>query len=272
MLLGVSADAVYWTSGARVSGASLDTLPAPPLELVASATLAVHADDHVLAVAGQNVLSASVATPARRVATTAVEALAESDGPTPRLVWSVGDTLSWGPSGDVDGSATLNRTTHVDHIRAAPNRFWVASDGTADRRLLFVDRETTASGVAASSARYADSFPGGGADGATYRGRIVDATDDAALWLVEELPSTRAVLVEVPAHGTPSVLLEHVMGAAGFFATDDALYWQEGDALLTAPRSGGAASIAVHLPGTAGALADGFVYYVEGGAIMRLAL
>ena len=276
-LLGASADAVYWTTGStaarRIAGASLDELPSAAMELVSTAGLAIHASDHVLATSGDNIVRASMATPATRVATTqGADALAESDGPVPRLVWTIGDQLSWG-DGDVQGRATLNRTTRADHIRASANRYWVAADGSAGRRLLFVDRMTTASGVAASAARFADSFPGGAADGATYTGRIVDATDTSALWLVEELPSRRGVLVEVTPNAEAAVLLSHVQNAGAFFATDDALYWQEGTRLLTAPRAGGSASIAAELDGTAGAVADGFVYYVTPtGAIDRLAL
>lgn len=275
-LLGVSDDGVYWTTGSgamrRISGANLDALPSTSMELVPAATIAVQARDHVLAVSGQNVMRASVLAPATRIATTDAEVLAESDGPVPRLVWTVGNRLSWG-DGDLQGSATLNRTTTVDHIRAASNRYWAAADGSAGSRLVFVDRDTTASGTGASAARFAESFPGGGADGATYTGRIVDATNESALWLVEESPSHRGVLVEVTPPTTTKVLLDHIQGAGAFFATADAFYWQEKDVLLTAPRAGGAASIAAELDGTAGAVADGFVYYVTpGGAIERLAL
>jgi hypothetical protein len=115
-------------------------------------------------------------------------------------------------------------------------------------------------------------FPGGASDGATYRGRIVHADDDGALWLVEEIPSGRGIVVSEPVQGDATVLLEHLAGASGFFATPDALYWQEDDALLSAPRAGGAAEIISSLPGPAGALADGYIYFVDGTAIKRLPL
>lgn len=60
--------------------------------------------------------------------------------------------------------------------------------------------------------------------------------------------------------------------ASAFFTRDEAFYWQEDDALLTAPRSGGAASIAQRVSGTVGAFDSGFVYSVEGSAIERVAL
>jgi hypothetical protein len=66
------------------------------------------------------------------------------------------------------------------------------------------------------------------------------------------------------------VLLEHIRGASGFFATADSLYWQEADALLTAPRTGGAASIVASDLGPVGAVADGYAYFTQGVAIERL--
>ncbi|HUS28509.1 MAG TPA: hypothetical protein VMZ53_08370, partial [Kofleriaceae bacterium] len=103
-----------------------------------------------------------------------------------------------------------------------------------------------------------------------YEGRIVDADDSGALWLVEEMPSGRAIVVAEPVQGEASLVLPHVSRATGFFASAGSLYWQEGDELLTAPRAGGAASIVASLPGAAGAVADGYVYFVNGSAIERL--
>jgi len=121
-----------------------------------------------------------------------------------------------------------------------------------------------------ASSTWGPMFPGGSPIGATYKGRIVDANDDGALWLVEEMPSGRGIVVSEPVQGDATLLLEHVNGATGFFATSDAMYWQEGDELLTAPRAGGAASIVATLPGPAGAIADGYAYFVDGNAIKRL--
>jgi hypothetical protein len=75
-----------------------------------------------------------------------------------------------------------------------------------------------------------------------------------------------------PVEGEPSVLLDKIGAVSAFFVAADGFYWQEGDAILNAPKSGGAASIAAHITGQAGAVADGYVYYVNGDAIERLAL
>lgn len=279
-LLGASASSVYWsvssTGGKRIGGGALAALPADGQELVMATGAVTHAGDHVIAVAGATILRVGVDSPAARVMSGTADVLAETPEAMPRLVWTVADKLYWGAN-EAEGSVVMPRTVRADHVRASKRWCYAAVESSGERRLLRVDRSTGAVGVGAGSARYADAFPGGAKTGATYRGRVVGADDRGGFWLVEETAAGettpgRAILVGVAEDGVATVLLEHIQNPAAFFVTDDAFYWQEGEALLTAPREGGAASIAAHLPGTAGALADGFLYYVTGSSIERLAL
>jgi hypothetical protein len=197
------------------------------------------------------------------------EVLGGSASETAITVWATGADVTWS-GGAGSGSATLTRIDRCDHLRVADRQIHIAADGAGGRRLLRVDAGSAEVTSVTTSATWAPMFPGGSIAGSTYRGRIVDADGEAALWLVEEMPSERAILVREPVQGEATVLLEHVAHAAGFFASADALYWQEGDALLTAPRTGGPASIAATLTGSAGAYADGYVYITDGAAISRL--
>jgi hypothetical protein len=275
-LLGASSAGVYWTApgsgGARVLGSSLAALPAEPQELAPATGAAEHATDPVILANAGALLRAQLDPPHARAALAPADAIGEIPGDTPRLVWTVADKLSWGMS-DAERTLALVRTTRVDHVRTTPRRIYAAVDSTAsERRVVYVDLAEALIHNLTSSSAYASEFPGA-ADGATYQGRIVGADADGAYWLVEESPSRRAVLVALPARGEPTVVLDTIRGATGFFVTPDAFYWQEGDVLLTAPRTGGSATIAAELDGAAGAIADGFVYYVTpGGSIERLAL
>ncbi len=275
-LLGASAAGLYWTApgsgGTRVLASSLDALPGEPVELATATGPVVHVIDHVVLAKDGMVLRAQLDAPLARRATTNADALGEIDGPSPRVVWSLADKLSWGVN-DAEHTVTLLRTMRVDHVRTTPRRIYAALDGTTDRRLIYIDLADNLVQNLTSSTEFASDFPHAAA-GATYKGRIVHVDDDGAYWLVEEAPSRRAVLVWLPARTpSPMVVLDTIQNVSGFFVTADAFYWQEKDALLTAPRAGGAASIATTLDGTAGAIADGFVYYVtKSGAIERLPL
>jgi hypothetical protein len=183
--------------------------------------------------------------------------------------WAKGADVTW-DGGAASGTATLPRIERCDHLRVADREIHIAADGTSGRRLLRIDRVSAEVTSVTSSATWATMFPGGSIAGSAYQGRIVDADDEAALWLVEEMPSERAILVREPVQGESTILLEHVAHATGFFASSEALYWQEGDALLTAPRTGGPASIEATIAGTAGAFADGYIYIADGAAISRL--
>ena len=201
------------------------------------------------------------------------EAGADTD---PVLVWTEGAVVSWG-NGDLMESATLPKIIRCERVQITTQNIYIGAEGTSERRLLRIDRTTGTVFPHTASSTHSASFPGGPTSGAAYRGRLVGADDLGALWLVEETAPgaaspARAILVSVPNVGESTVLLEHITGASAFFTTEDAFYWQERDALLTAPRSGGAASIAGHLPGTAGAIDSGFIYFIEGTAIQRLHL
>jgi hypothetical protein len=280
-LLGADPGTVYWSlstgSGPRqVAGSSLASLPAEGQQLGTASGPIAQAGDHVVFVTNGTVVRVGVATPPTKVATVTADALGESADPEPVLVWTEGAAVSWG-NGDVMGSATLSRIVRCDHLRVTATSIYVAADGATERRLLRVDRKTGSVFPLTASNPHGASFPGGAAEGAVYRGRLVGADDAGALWLVEEIVAgatspARAILVSVPEAGATSILLEHVSGASAFFTVADAFYWQERTALLTAPRSGGAAAIVGHLPGTAGAIDSGFVYFVDGNAIERLAL
>ncbi len=279
-LLGASANALYWSvpaaAGTRVLGSSLATLPGEAEDLAMATGPSVHAADHVVFVADGYMMRASVGAAASRLATATAEAIGETAELPPRLIWAAGDKLSWGVS-EADRTVAIPRATRVDHVRASFRRIYAAVDSSQGRRLVYVDRTIGLVQGLVASTEFAASFPGGAKDGATYRGRIVGTENDDVFWLVEEsvagttLPS-RAVLALVTDRGEISVLLDRIQKPSAFFVADDGFYWQEGDALLHAPRDGGAASIAAKLSGTAGALADGFVYYVSGSSIERLAL
>jgi hypothetical protein len=278
-LLGATADRVYWTvasgTGPRlVAGSPLAALPADGQQLGSASGPIVEVGDHVLLATDGTIVRIGVALPAAKIASAKAEALGESLDSEPLVVWTEGAVVSWG---DGTSSATLPKIVRCDQVRVTATNIYVDADGTTDRRLLRIDRGTGFVSPLAASSTFASSFPGGAQDGATYRGRLVGADDAGALWLVEELPAgasatARAILALVPEQGAPTVLLAHVGAVTGFFVDAEAFYWQEADALLTAPRAGGAASIAGHVPGTAGAIADGFVYVTDGIAIERLAL
>lgn len=280
-LLGAKPGAVYWTVAAgtgpkRIAGASLVDLPGEAQELGMASGPIAHVGDHVVFASGETILRADVTSGPAKVATVTAEALGESPEADPVLVWTAGAVVSWG-NGDVMGSATLPKVVRCDHLEVTASNIYIAAEGTSERRLLRLDRKTGTVFPLTGSKSYSAAFPGGGPSDAVYRGRIVGTDDLGALWLVEETPAgatspARAILVSVPDEGEESVLLEHITEASAFFTTDDGFYWQERDALLTAPRSGGAASIAGHLPGTAGAIDSGFIYFVDGAAIERLPL
>jgi hypothetical protein len=281
-LIGASAGSVYWSlsasGGKRIAGGSLVSLPTDGHEVLMATGAVAHAGDHVVGVSGSTILRAGVDTAPSRVMSGTADVLAETPEAVPRLVWTVGDKIYWGAN-EAEGSAVMPRTIRADHVRASKRWCYAAVDASGERRMIRVDRTTAAIGFGPGSERYAESFPGGAKTGATYRGRIVGADDAGAFWLVEEIASgattpARAVLVNLPENApAATVVLENINAPVAFFVADDAFYWQEGDALLTASRDGGAASIAAHLDGTAGALADGFVYYVtSSGSIERLAL
>ena len=281
-LLGAEAGTVYWSVSAGagpklVAGSSLATLPAEGQQLGTASGPIAQVGDHVVFSTDGTIVRAGVATPAMKVVTVTAEALGESAERDPIVVWTEGPGVSWG-NGDVMGSATLSKIVRCDHLRVTATSIYVAADGTSgERRLLRVDRKTGVVFPLTASNPHATSFPGGGAEGAAYRGRLVGADELGALWLVEETAAgatspTRAILVSLPEQGTSSVVLENIRGTSAFFTGADAFYWQEGDALLTASRAGGAASILGHLPATAGAIDAGFVYFIEGNAIERLPL
>lgn len=281
-LLGADPGAVYWsvtTSNSPtkvVAGGSLATLPVNGVALGNASGPIAQVGDHVVYAAGGSIVRASVAIAEAKVASVVADALTESVDPDPVLVWTTGAVVSWG-NGDVMDSATLSRIVRCDHLRITATSIYVAADGASERRLLRIDRTTGMVSPLSASSTHAASFPGGEATGATYRGRLVGADDVGALWLVEETAMgttspARAILLSIPEQGEATVLLEHVNGASAFFTRSEAFYWQEGDALLTAPRAGGAASIVHRVSGTVGAIDSGFVYYVEGSAIERLAL
>lgn len=278
-VLGASAAAVYWTVGAsprQLGGAALDPLPAEAMPVATLPGAAVAIGDHVVFADGAAIVRVGLADAPEQVVRDTAEAVGASDEAPPIVAWTQGPLVQWG-NGDTHEMATLPKVVRCDHLRMTGTSLYVAADSMTDRRLMRIDRATSAVTPVAGSAVMADAFPGGAIDGATYRGRLVGADAIGAAWLVEETPAgatspSRAIVSTIPEHGTATVVLEHVGAATGFFVTDDAFYWQEGDALLTAPRQGGAASIIAHIAGAAGAVADGFVYYADGGAVMRLAL
>jgi hypothetical protein len=273
VVIGATANSVLWTATAgattHLGGASLASLPAEAVPLTTTAGPIAAAGDFIVFSDSDVVSRVGLDAIARRVTRGTAEAVAGSTDEVPVIAWTAGAVVSWG-STDVQVTATLSKIDSCDHAVVTARAIYAACDGATGRRLFRIEQETAVVTPLASSTTFATDFPGGGMTGATYRGRLVAADDDSALWLVEERPSERAILVAEPAQGEPTVLLEHVMRASGFFASASALYWQEGNELLTAPRSGGPASIVTSLPGAAGAYADGYIYYVNGSAIERL--
>lgn len=277
-LLGGDAHTLYWstkssTGATVVEGASLDQLPvAMPTSLGAAAGPMVQVRDHVLLETSSAVLRTGVTTTSSKLEVTNTDALGEASDETP--VWTARATVSWGKPGPAVHVVSLPHVDLSNRVLPTTGSIFVEAEATTERRLFRVDRATDAATALAGSREFADRFPGGGAANATYVGRLVAADDRGASWLVEEraagaTAATRAILVAVPLTGEPTVALPAIGAVTVFFADEASFYWQEGDALLTASRSGGAASIVGHLPTTAGAIAAGFVYYVDGGAIMR---
>ncbi|CAN5778662.1 hypothetical protein BH11MYX3_BH11MYX3_01900 [soil metagenome] len=280
VVLGVNQGAVYWSVGVggtrQAAGSSLATLPAEGRLLGAAAGPLVMAGDHLLLATADSIVRTDLAAQPRTIVKASAQALGQAPGVSGMVAWSTGPMITWGEL-EAPVLATLPKVERCDHMLITSASLYVAGDSTSERRLMRIDRASHLVLPRTDSKSYGAAFPGGAQDGATYRGRIVGAAADAAYWLVEELPagktaSTRAILVSVPDVGMPSVVLEHIGAVSTFFVTDDAFYWQEDDALLTAPRAGGSATIAAQLPGRAGAVADGFVYYATGTTIERLAL
>jgi hypothetical protein len=271
VVIGATPDSVLWTTGSTVHGASVTSLPASGQELATASGPIAAAGNYAVYFADGKVWRVSLAGAPERLFGTAADTLGGSSEAPPRVALTSGGVVSWGVD-NLEMMATLNRIDRCDHVRVAAGSIYVAGDASTDRRLLRIDQTSgTVTSLTGSSA-WATMFPSGGTAGATYRGRIVNADETGALWLVEEMPTGRGIVVAEPLQGEASVVLPHLSHATGFFASADALYWQEGDELLTAPRAGGAASIITSLPGPAGALADGYVYYVNGSAIERLAV
>jgi hypothetical protein len=269
VVIGATADHVIWKSNAVVSAGSLASLPATGKQLATAAGPVAHAGSYVLLSADQTLSRVSLDGLVERIASVTPDALAGNTNVPPVAAWTSGADVSWGVDG-VEMMATLTRIDRCDHASVTGRFIYVAADGGSGRRLIRIDRQSAEITPATSSSTWAAMFPNGGAAGATYRGRIAAADDDGALWLVEEMPTNRGIVVSVPVQGEPVVVLEHLSGASGFFVTEAALYWQEDDALLSAPLAGGPAEIVATLPGSAGALADGFVYFAHGAAIERL--
>jgi len=274
VVIGATGDLLFWTVStggtSLVAGSSLAALPAQGQQLATATGPAAHAGDYVMfAAADQTISRVGLDGAVQRITNADPDMLAGGQGTAPVVAWSVGPVVSWG-SDDAQMTATFTRIDRCDHARVTAQQIYVAADGTSGRRLLRIDQRSAEVTPITASSTWAPMFPGGGMNGASYRGRIVSADDDGALWLVEEMPSNRGIVVLVPMQGEASVLLEHVSGATGFFASAEALYWQEGDALLTAPRTGGTASIVASVQGRADAFAAGYVYLTDGAAIRRL--
>ena len=272
-VLGATATTVFWSSSSGattlVGGASLASLPAQGSQLAAASGPVAHAGDYVAFVTDGTISRVDAAGTVQRLTAGAPDALGAGSASPPVIAWTVGPVLSWGPD-DAQSTATFTKIDSCDHAFVASQQIYVACDGASGRRLLRVDQRSGDVTPVIASSTLAPMFPGGAMAGSTYRGRIVDGDNEGVLWLVEEMPSQRAILVLQPLQGEPTLLLEHVARASGFFATADSLYWQEGDALLTAPRSGGPAAIVATDLGTVGAVADGYAYFTHGVAIERL--
>jgi hypothetical protein len=271
-VVGATRTHVFWTAGSHVEVAATATLPAAALELGTTTGNVAHAGDSVIFAADAGLVAADVTGELRTISRTLPETFAGSDTSLPAfpmIARSTGAVVDWGID-DVTMSTTLNKVDRCDHMVVTRNLIYVAADGAQTRRLLWIDQRTGIIAPGTGTASWASMFAGGGMPEATYTGRIVDADDNGALWLVEEMPSQRALLVSDPVQGDAAIVLANIQGASGFFASSTYVYWQEGSELLSAPRVGGSASIVATLPGAAGAFADGYVYFVHGRAIERL--
>jgi hypothetical protein len=279
-LVGAEHGAVYWSIATsdgqkRVAGGSLGALPASGAELGTASGQVVQSGDHVLMADDHAIVRAGLGIEPTTVASRTADAFGE-DRDERALYLTSGRELGWTVDG-TRGSTMLEKVTSCERLIVTAKSVYIDADTSSGRQLLRVDRATAASQTLRSSTELAELFPGGAVIGSAYRGRLVDADDGGVRWLVEEraagaMKPTRAILVSVPVTGEPSVLLEHIGAVTAFFATPDGFYWQEGDAVLSAPTSGGSASIEAHVTGQVGAVADGFVYYVNGSAIERLAV
>lgn len=279
-VVGASRNTLYWSVAQAnttklVFGTSLASLPGAASELGVSTGPIAPVGDHVVLGTTKSILRTGVTTPEVGITSSLVDAVGE--GPDGMLVWFADGKLQWGASSS-EGSAML-RIARATTLLASAKRIYAAGlpSSSSDARLIRFDRATKTGTTAAGSMELAVLFPGGALANAQYRGRLVGASDGAAEWLVTETPeeastASRAILVSVPDEGEPIVLLDRIGAVSEMFSTSDGFYWQEGDAILSAPKSGGAATLEVHIEGQAGAVADGFVYYVNGSAIERLAL
>lgn len=278
-VVGASSESVYWAiaqpnTTKLVLGSALATLPADTTkDLGVSTGPLVTIGDHVVLATTKTVLRTGVGTPEAGITSTQVEAVTE--GPDGMLVWFSAGQLQWGAS-EAEGSAML-RISRATAMRASAKRIYIAglSNSSTDARLVRFDRSTKVATTAAGSMEFAELFPGGAHASSQYRGQLVDADDSGARWLVTETHDdaaspSRAILLSIPEQGEPSVLLDKIGAVTAFFATPDGFYWQEGDAILRAEKTGGAATLEAHITGQAGAVAAGFVYFVNGSAIERL--
>jgi len=269
-VLGASSTTVFWATGTAteraLSGAAVASLPATETPLGIASGPVAHAGDFLVYVGSGLIQRVDGTGDAIRVSGASTEAVGVSaDGKV--VVWTDGANVEWATQ--MRQMATLTKIDRCDHALVTSEQIYLACDGTTGRRLLRIEIRTAEVTGITSSTTWAAMFPSP-MPTATYKGRIVGGDNEGVLWLVEESPSRRAILVHEAIGGEPTVLLEHVKDAARFFTTDDALYWQEGDELLTAARNGGEASIVATLPGAAGGIADGYVYFAHDNAIERL--
>jgi hypothetical protein len=273
VVIGATTNSVSWSASAGgttlVAAADLATLPATGQQLASSSGPVAAAGDFVVFATGGNIARASLQQAEQRLTSGVPEALGGSTDAPPIIGWTSGPVVSWGTD-DAQMTATLTRVDRCDHVRVTTDQVYVAADGASGRRLIRIDQRTAQISPVTASSTWDTMFPGGPMDGSTYRGRIVDANDNGVLWLVEEMPSGRGIVVNAPLQGDPAVLLQYTTSATGFFASADTLYWQEDDALLAAPRTGGSASIVATLPGPAGAFAAGYIYFIDDAAIARM--
>jgi len=270
VLVGATSSTVFWRAGYAIGGASVETVPATGSQLAMAASAAIgHAGDFVAFVTEGRVSRVGADGRVARVAPGAPTVVGGNDLTPPVVAFVENAQLSWGPD-DAQDTATLGRINTCEQVLVTREQIYIVGTANGGSRLLRVEQGTGTVTPITTSLYQAELFPGGGMAGATYTGRVVDANDEAALWLVEEQPSKRAIVVSQPVRGDASVVLEYMQNASGFFASETTLYWQEGDTLLSAPRTGGSASIETDLPGTLGAYADGYLYVVNGNAIERL--
>lgn len=270
-VLGATSSGVFWTIGAMptlVGAAHIATLPATG-DQVASVDGPLVAADELVVFGNKGRIGSVDLDGVLHGVSSAVPEAVGANSANQIFAWSVGGIVTWSMSG-AEQSATLSRIDSCAQLEVTPANLYVMADGGSDRRLVRIDQATGVATQITSATRRSSLFPGGATASATYTGRIVDADDSGVLWLVEEMPSHRAILVSEPVGGDAVVVLAHIMNASGFFASATDLYWQEGAELLTAPRTGGPASIITSLAGPAGAFADGYIYYANGMAIERL--